>query len=156
MDQPRLTIDLIPKACWWSNLGTYLSAPQWIMARKKVVEAAGCKCQVCGGVGTRIPVVCHEVWEYDDEKHVQRLVGLIALCPHCHQSKHFGLATINKKAGQVKQRLAIVNGWSKEQVNEHINHSLAVWKARNAYSWTLDLSWFKEAFGVEARTKKLC
>ena len=34
----------------------------------------------------------HEIWHYDDENFVQTLIGLIALCPSCHKSKHYGRA----------------------------------------------------------------
>ena len=36
---------------------------------------------------------CHEVWSYDDERRVPRLVGLKAICSACHLSTHMGRTT---------------------------------------------------------------
>jgi len=49
-------------------------------------------CETCGGCGPQYPVECHEIWNYDDTRLIQKLDGLIALCPDCHEVKHIGLA----------------------------------------------------------------
>lgn len=40
-----------------------------------------------------VPVECHEVWDYDDDRKIQRLERRVALCPACHEVKHAGLAS---------------------------------------------------------------
>ena len=37
---------------------------------------------------------CNEIWDYNDEKHVQKLVGFIELCNNCHNIKHMGRTLI--------------------------------------------------------------
>ncbi len=85
----RLSIELVPSSCWYSNVRTVLT--RWgtgIASAAKVYEAAGRRCEVCGGArGGVHPVECHEAWEYDDVGHVQRLARMTALCPACHEVK---------------------------------------------------------------------
>jgi len=72
-----LTIELVPKGQWGSNLRSELSTKDWDTLRRESYHLASYKCEVCGGVGPRHPVECHEIWHYDDAYHVQRLDGLI-------------------------------------------------------------------------------
>src|SRR5437588_2921912 len=88
-----LTVELVPSTCWFSNLRSELDKDDWDRLRHAVYERAGNYCEVCGQRGAQHPVECHEVWEYDDEHSVQRLSGLIALCPACHEAKHMGRAS---------------------------------------------------------------
>jgi hypothetical protein len=73
-DEPRLTIELVPATCWFSNVRTVLSPRQWDALRSAVYAAAGWRCEVCGGRGKRHPVDCHKVWGYDDARRIQRRV----------------------------------------------------------------------------------
>ncbi len=66
----QLTVELVPRTCWFSNLRSELSKEEWDRLRRPVFERAGNRCEVCGGKGTQHPVECHEVWEYDDERLV--------------------------------------------------------------------------------------
>lgn len=60
---PRLTIELVPKTCWFSNVRDRVSRQDWDRIRSQVYEQADRRCEVCGGRGSRHPVECHEVWE---------------------------------------------------------------------------------------------
>ena len=61
--------------------------------RHQVAADAGDRCEICGARGRRWPVECHETWDYDDDRKIQRLQRLVALCPACHEVKHAGLAS---------------------------------------------------------------
>ena len=70
---------------------------QWDRIRKQVYEDYNHKCGICGRDGR---LEAHEIWEYDDTDFVQRLAGLIALCPLCHLVKHLGLPNTRGRDGK--------------------------------------------------------
>jgi len=140
---PRLTIELVPKAAWFKNVRSEVSKEQWDVLRKQCYRAAGYVCECCGGKGKQWPVECHEVWEYNDSKHHQRLVRLIALCPKCHEVKHIGLAGIRNRTDIALAHLASVNGWSKQRAASYLADACAKWKERSNHEWTLDISFIK-------------
>jgi hypothetical protein len=143
-----LTVELVPSSCWFSNLRSELSKEEWDGLRRPVFERAGNRCEVCGGRGAQHPVECHEVWEYDDQTHVQRLVGLVALCPACHEAKHMGHASSVGRAGQARAHLARVNGWSVDDVEVYLEMQFEQWSRRSQHEWSLDLSWLRQ-FGID-------
>lgn len=136
-----LTVELVPATAWGKNLRSELSRKDWDKLRKMTYAAADYHCEVCGGQGRRHPVECHEVWEYDDKKHIQKLVRLIALCPSCHGVKHFGRTQIQGFEDEAISHMMRVNHWSERQVREHVRDAARLWNQRSAYKWTLDLSW---------------
>lgn len=136
-----LTIELVPKGQWFDNLRSRLSGPHWDTLRRSAYEAAGHRCEICGGKGQKWPVEAHERWEYDEENRVQKLVGIIALCPACHSCKHIG-RTIAVGDGEAAFRhLMLVNSWSRPQADRHVSEAFEVWRRRSAEVWTLDLAW---------------
>jgi hypothetical protein len=149
----RLTVELVPSTCWFSNLRSELSKEEWDRLRRATYERAGQRCEVCGQKGSAHPVECHEVWEYDDKEHVQRLAGLVALCPACHESKHMGYASSTGRSGQARAHLARVNGWSMDSVELYLEAEFEQWSIRSQHEWTLDLSWL-EQFGIEISPKR--
>ena len=148
-----LTVELVPRTCWFSNLRSELSQDEWDRLRRTIYQRAGNHCEVCGGKGTAHPVECHEVWEYDDEQLVQRLSGLIALCPACHEAKHMGYATTVGRAGQARAHLARVNGWSMDDVELYLEMQFEQWSRRSNHEWSLDLSWLHQ-FGIDVSPKR--
>lgn len=146
--QPKLTVDLVPRDQWGSNLSQALKGKRWDTLRKETYRRANNRCEVCGGVGKQHPVDAHEVWEYDASSKMQRLVRLIALCPACHEVKHFGRAVVIGRQNEAAAHLAEVNGWGPAEVRRHVMEAMAEWEARNEIDWTLDLSILRE-YGVE-------
>lgn len=161
---PKLTIELIPASNWFNNVRKTHAGSTWDRLREACYVRAGHRCEICNGVGRRHPVECHEIWEYDDKFHIQKLLGLIALCPGCHEVKHIGLAL---KKGPVAfqrayERLAKVNQWPDWLVEGYIERQFAIHDIRSQFKWTLDLSWLDDceryiaesvAVGREARKK---
>jgi hypothetical protein len=145
---PRLTIELVPRTCWFSNVRDRVPREDWDRIRKQVYERAGHRCEVCGGRGSRHPVECHEVWEYNETTAVQRLVRMIALCPACHEVKHMGLAGIKGRGEIAAAHLAEVNGWNPQVTAAYIDQAFAVWKDRSARTWSLDVSALT-AYGID-------
>jgi hypothetical protein len=96
---------------------------------------------ICGSVGADHPVEAHEAWEFDEAERMQRLVGMMALCPACHEVKHFGRAVRRGRGEQVRAQLARINGWSGDEVEEHLRTTAEVWHRREEVEdWSLDLA----------------
>ena len=110
--ETRPTVELVPSTCWYTNVRSKVSKVWWDRLRRRVAAEAGSRCEICGGRGRRWPVECHEVWHYDDDRKIQRLERLAALCPACHEVKHAGLASKRGRLPQVIGHLAAMNGWS--------------------------------------------
>ena len=86
----------------------------------------------------------HEVWDYDDRIHVQKLAGLVALCPDCHAVKHIGLTISRGREEQALRHLATVNGWSIEDARLYVEACFEVWSQRSNHDWTLDITWLEQ------------
>ena len=136
-----------------NNVRTVLSRDQWDFLRKQVYAAAYHTCQICGGVGSKHPVECHEVWNYDDKKGIQKLTGMIALCPACHRVKHFGLARLRGKEAETTKHFCRVNGIKPAQARLHIQRAFLEWEKRSQQKWTLDLSILKD-YGITIENKQ--
>lgn len=136
----RLTIELVPAGSWHSNLRSIVPG-RWDDLRRRCYMASEYRCEICNGRGPNHPVECHERWEYDDDRHIQKLVGLIALCPACHEVKHMGLARVNGNERRAKRHLTIVNGWTSRQASQYIDEAFNLWRERSVYDWHTDISW---------------
>ncbi len=88
--QAKLTIELVPKTAWFSNVRDHVSPSEWLKLSRGIIEEADYHCRICGSQGKKHRVECHEIWSYDDTAKLQKLAGLIALCPACHRVKHIG------------------------------------------------------------------
>lgn len=144
MDALPLTIELVPKTSWYSNVRSNVTASKWDLIRKKAYQAANNKCQICGDVwknqGVNYNVECHEIWQYNDNTKEQKLIGLIALCPFCHKTKHVGLAQIRGEEEIVIKQLIKVNKMTRDAAKDYIRGTFELWAARSRYEWRLDIS----------------
>lgn len=139
-----LRIELVPSTAWWSNVRSQVTRKQWEVCKAFVKTRSGGRCEICGGVGRRWPVECHERWQYDDNRMVQTLVGLIALCPTCHAATHIGRTIRTSGVDNVNRVLAHVakvNHWSTETTHRAVQNAFGVWSIRSAWEWDLDVSW---------------
>jgi len=138
---PKLLSELVPSSTWGWNLRSVLTTEGWDVLRKSAYVKAQYRCEVCSGRGPDHPVECHERWVYDDRKRIQKLVGLEALCPSCHEVRHLGRAISEGRGPKAKAHMAAVNGWTPDQVEQHINEAMLLWKRRSNFVWKLDLTW---------------
>ena len=150
--EPRLTIELVPQTCWFSNVRSEVSLADWDWLRKTTAANAEIRCEVCGGRGPKWPVECHEIWDYDDARRVQTLRRLTALCPTCHEVKHMGFANVRGRGDIAAKHLAKVNGWSAPEADRYIAEQFAVWERRSRVEWTLNLSWLEQC-GIRVAAK---
>ena len=140
----KLAVELVPSTCHFSNVRSTVTLAEWDKIRFLSYAAANNKCEICGDTGKnqgyKHNVECHEIWDYDDENHVQTLVGLISLCPTCHQVKHIGRAIAIGKQEVCFQQLVKINKWTEEQARQHVLASFDLHKERSKHQWKLDLS----------------
>ncbi len=136
-----LTIELVPRTSFYKNLRSELPKELWDKLRRKTYRNANYKCEICGGVGKTHPVEVHEIWGYDDKNHIQKLKGLVALCPMCHKVKHIGLTIIQGRFDEAELHIRTVNNWTRKQTIDYINEQFAIWKKRSQYVWDIDISW---------------
>ena len=140
----KLTIDLVPKTCWYSNLRKQMPRSQWNKLCREVYANAGHACEVCGAEGR---LNCHEVWEYADDKFVQKLLGFVALCKLCHLVKHFGMAQILASQGHldldpVVKHFKTVNNVGQKEFDSHKTETFRIWRERSQHEWQTDLGDF--------------
>jgi len=140
----KLTIELVPQTAWYSNVRSNVTAAEWDVLRKECYKKAGYKCEVCAGKGPKHPVECHEIWDYNDETHKQTLLGLIALCPDCHSTKHVGLAQIQGRFDVVLNKLMTVNEMTKKEAEKYVNECFDVWEKRSQNNWELDITFLEK------------
>lgn len=155
----KLTIELIPKTCHFSNVRTMVSPKDWDKLRFASYEAANNKCEICGdnglNQGYKHKVECHEVWEYNDQTHTQKLIKLVALCVKCHQVKHIGRAIAIGKQMECFIHLAKVNKWTQKQIDDHVIASFELHKERSKHQWKLDISLIeKEPYNIKMKPIK--
>ena len=148
---PRLTLDLIPHTCWFSNVRNHLEKEDWDKVRKKVFQDAPNVCEVCGGNGRKWPVECYEIFEYNENTKIQKLVRLVALCPACHQVKHFGKAQMDGKEDEALTHLCKVNGWTRSYGRKYINEQMDIYYQRSEIEWQLDLSYLTKHYSVPVK-----
>ncbi|HEX8137985.1 MAG TPA: HNH endonuclease [Pyrinomonadaceae bacterium] len=139
-----LTIELVPRSSWYRNVRSNVSAGEWERLKRVTFRRARYACEVCGGRGRKWPVECHEVFAYDDERRVQKLVRLLALCPACHEVKHIGLAHVRGNQARAVAHLARVNGWSLSDASFYVEGCFELWHRRSCHQWTLDLSYLEQ------------
>jgi hypothetical protein len=159
----KLTVELIPKTCAASNIRTLIPKKYWDLLRKKSYKEANNVCEICGGKGTdqgyRHDLECHEIWEYNIKTRVQKLIGLISLCPLCHQCKHIGRAKYIGKQAEVIKHMKKVNGITKRRLDEYLDGEFTKYAENSRIRWKLDLSHLLEICNikkdiVEAAEKK--
>jgi hypothetical protein len=149
----RLSVELVPKTCWFSNVRDHVTRSEWDKLRKASYEKAGNVCEICGGRGVKHPVECHEIWFYDDDKLTQTLKGLISLCPNCHEVKHIGFASLRGRGEIAKAHLVKINEWTNEKTEQYLNLVREIWIERSKHEWNLNFEWLANE-GISVNQKR--
>ncbi len=142
----KLTVELVPKPLWGVNARSAMGQTNWDKVRNETYAKYNHQCGICGAEGR---LEAHEIWQYDDKKLVQRLAGIVALCPMCHSVKHLGRTEILASEGKVDLERVIahfeaVNGCSRKDFNAHRKAEATLWAERSANkNWTLDWGEFQ-------------
>ena len=143
----KLSIELVPKTSWYSNVRSNVSTGEWDIIRKISYKKANYCCEICGekGKAQGYPhdLECHEIWEYNDIDFIQKLVGLISLCPNCHTVKHPGLAQIKGKGDLVIHQLSKVNKISIDEAKKYLSDCFEIWRRRSKNEYHLDITYLQ-------------
>ena len=148
MTKLSLEIELVPDTSWFNNVRAVVTRAQWDSIRKRVYSAAYDTCEICGGIGPKHPVECHEIWNYDDSKKLQKLEGMIALCPACHRVKHFGLARVRGLEAQTLRHFMKINKLTQKKATQYITQAFETLAARSKHAWVVDISHLK-TYGID-------
>ena len=142
----KLTINLIPESCWKANLYKSIPEDEWEKISKEVLDKADNACEICG---SKKKVVCHEVWQYEDKKNIQKLKGFRAICRECYAVENFGLSQVLAMKGylnlnEVIKHFCNVNGVTWDDFNEHREEEFAKQRERSEKKWTTDFGKWSE------------
>lgn len=146
----KLEIELVPKSCWFSNVRSAVTKNQWNLIKSEISSKAWNLCEICSGVGPKHPVECHEVWHYDDNSLIQKLIKMIALCPDCHMVKHIGFAQVINKADYALNHFMKINQLNKVDAKKYIKQVFDIWEKRSLKKWKLDITLLKD-FGIDIK-----
>ena len=78
---------------------------------------------------------CHEIWEYDDERKVQKLVGYKILCERCHLAHHLGFAAVSGRLEETVEWIAKITGMKESEVWKLVDKAFEEWEERSKYTW---------------------
>ena len=134
----KLLPELITQTSFFKNLRSLLPTTTWNKLRHQTYTAANHTCQICGAKNTTLH--CHETWSYNTQTHTQKLEGLIALCPNCHEVKHIGLAKMRGRYTHAITHMCLVNNMTLTEAQHAITHAWTTWHKHNQITWTLDTS----------------
>ncbi|MDE7401271.1 MAG: HNH endonuclease [Clostridia bacterium] len=134
----KLNFELVPDSCWYSNLRSALPQGAWDVVRKKAYARANGKCMICGAPTARLEA--HEQWEYDDQKGVQKLVNVVAVCRACHEVIHIGRTQLMGREREASEHFMKVNGCTYAEYRKALGEANTVHRERSRREWLLDIS----------------
>lgn len=145
-----LRADRLPHTVWGSNLRAFLPRGRWQELSRLTSELSDGRCEIC----SREPkpeaaLDCNEIWEFVDADgaHIQRLVGVIAMCEWCHLTQHSGRANNMGRFEDVMAVLMGLNGWTHRRAMQDFDASVAEFAERSQHAWDLDITvlegWFE-------------
>ncbi len=142
MKKLKLNFELVPDSCWYSNLRSILTPAQWDYIRKRAYAQANGKCAICGAP-TRY-LEAHEQWEYDEDKKIQKLARVIAVCKNCHEVIHIGRTQLTGREREASEHFMRVNACSYSEYRAALGKANETHRRRNQIGeWALDLTWLK-------------
>lgn len=150
----ELHTEMVPMTAWGSNVRDHVRQSEWDKIKEWCYKRAGYHCEVCGQngklQGRAHRVEAHEIWHYDDNNRIQTLLGLIALCPSCHKSKHYGRAISVGDDKFVRKHIKSINAhWTWKQVFDHCRDAISKWQERSMHNYTLNMDYLKKEFGLD-------
>lgn len=142
MKKYKLMFELVPEECWYANLRSVLKPADWDKIRKAAYARAHYKCSVCGRSGR---LEAHERWRYDEERAVQTLETVVALCKNCHEVVHISRAQLTGRGDEAMEWFMKVNECSQSEFHEALQKTNEEYLRRNRVEgWTTDISWLKD------------
>jgi hypothetical protein len=146
----KLKVELIPNTSWGQSLRRLARQSTWNKLKKEVYAEYKHKCGICRVEGR---LQCHEIWKYDDQKHIQKLVGFIALCDLCHSVKHLGRTKQISISNLDYYKMAVehfmkVNACNRNVFEKHKKDMFTKWHERSQHEWEIDFGEYQNLFGL--------
>ncbi len=138
----KLEFGLVPDSCWYINLRSALPKEVWDKVRKKAYARAGGRCMICGAPTARLEA--HENWEYDDERGIQKLKDIVAVCRPCHEVIHIGRTSLMGREREASEHYMKVNGVSYAEYRKALGEANALHRERSKREWQTDISALKD------------
>ena len=102
---------------------------------------------ICGRYTRRLEA--HEKWSYDEERAVQKLETVVALCHNCHEVKHISRTQLVGRGAEAMEWFMKVNACSQMEYHAALGKANEEYLRRNRVEgWTTDLSWLKNNFDI--------
>ncbi len=143
MKKLKLNFEIIPTGAFNFNLRSQFSKKAWDIIRKDAYSRANGKCSICNRPTARLEA--HEVWEFNKDKKVQKLIDVIGICHSCHTVIHINRAHLTNEIDKAIAHFKRVNGV------DYQGYILALKEANEKnvelnkiYDWSLDLNYLKK------------
>ena len=148
----KLQIQVIPDKCIGRNLHSngILEERCWENISRNFRNRRICGC--CEKFFRPGELNAHEVWEFDPENRIQRLVSIIPVCDKCHKTIHYNfvLTTDAFQRGEdlkLKSHYVEVNQCTEKQFEADLNDALRKYRKMNQIQgqWSMDISYILES-----------
>ena len=146
----KLTFEMVPEECWYSNLRSILKPKDWDIVRRDAYARAKGRCRICGKSTARLEA--HEQWSYDEEKALQKLEDVVALCHSCHEVKHISRTQLMGRGQEAMEHFQKVNECSQMDFHMALAEANEIYLRRNRIEgWVTDISWLETRFDIKLR-----
>lgn len=149
--KPRLEVGLIPASMWGKNVRAVVSEESWLKLRRQfgayydpfINYPDPAPPLVCGCCDEKFldSLHLHELWDFNDDKRTQTLIGFKAVCEDCHNAIHIGRANKVGLGESAKKHLKKVNSWTDIQLLEYLESAQSEWIRRSSIEYELDVDW---------------
>jgi hypothetical protein len=154
-DQPhKLMPAMVPRPLWgrsvYNELRKTKRRKHWDALRRVELEAAVNTCARCSAHYDS-HMVCNEIWQYDDDKHIATLKAFEIVCRDCDSVLHLGKSLIiggkkgdegtSERGDQAVKQLMKVNGITKKAAERMVMNAFDQWLARSTHeTWTIRIA----------------
>ena len=141
---------MVPEECWYSNLRSILKPKDWDVVRRDAYARANGRCTVCKRYTKRLEA--HEKWSYDEERALQKLEDVVALCHACHEVKHISRTQLMGRGMDAMEHFQKVNDCSQMEFHLALQKANEEYLRRNRVeAWVTDISWLETRFDIRLR-----
>lgn len=149
MKKYKLNFEMVPEECWYSNLRSVLTPKDWDIVRKDAYARAGGRCCVCGRAAR---LEAHEKWSYNEEKALQKLEDVVALCHSCHEVVHISRTQLMGRGADAMEHFMKVNRCCQMEFHEALGEANAEYIKRNRIEgWVTDITWLENKFSIKLK-----
>lgn len=134
----KLAMAYVPHSIRSINLHHKLVPSQWRKLSKECYTRAGGVCEICGTAHPRLD--CHEDWECDDLRMVQRLKQLMSICFLCHRAIHYNASYLwtDEAHFNVIDHFKAVNQCDGVEMSRHREAAEWIYEKRLDQGWAVD------------------